>query len=360
MYNRDNERQQYEDWHRYGRDRGWFDRASDEVRSWFGDEDAERRRRMDQMERGGRSSGGMWGRNEWGRDDRDRDRDRDSMAPDWHRREYAGSSPRGGEFEERGRFGMEMGSGRRDREDYGYRGGEFGGGRYDREGDIYRGGNQGMYGSQGMYRNQNMYGSQGMNQGFGGGRDDYSRSNYGERFYGRAGRDYGRDRDFESGMGWGRERDYEQEQGWRNAPARGMFGGNTERGGFFGSGERSGMFDRGERERGSMFGGFHRGRGPRNYQRSDERISDEIHQILTFHPEIDATDIEIVVEQGVVTLKGNVDNRQTKRMAEDIVEDVYGVREVRNELRSNQGLFGSTPRRTEDNSEKGRNNLLSR
>jgi hypothetical protein len=28
-------------------DRGWFDRASDEVASWFGDEDAERRRRQD-------------------------------------------------------------------------------------------------------------------------------------------------------------------------------------------------------------------------------------------------------------------------------------------------------------------------
>ncbi len=29
-------------------DRGWFDRAGDEVRSWFGDDDAERRRRMDE------------------------------------------------------------------------------------------------------------------------------------------------------------------------------------------------------------------------------------------------------------------------------------------------------------------------
>ncbi|WP_242928669.1 SWFGD domain-containing protein [Pontibacter vulgaris] len=32
------------------RDRGFFDRAGDEVRSWFGDEEAERRRRMDEME----------------------------------------------------------------------------------------------------------------------------------------------------------------------------------------------------------------------------------------------------------------------------------------------------------------------
>ncbi|MBA2933998.1 DUF2171 domain-containing protein [Sphingomonas sp. CGMCC 1.13654] len=36
---------------RYGNpeDRGFFDRAGDEVRSWFGDEEAERRRRMDEL-----------------------------------------------------------------------------------------------------------------------------------------------------------------------------------------------------------------------------------------------------------------------------------------------------------------------
>lgn len=34
----------------YDDDRGFFDRAGDEVRSWFGDEEAERRRRMDERE----------------------------------------------------------------------------------------------------------------------------------------------------------------------------------------------------------------------------------------------------------------------------------------------------------------------
>jgi len=59
--------------HRGGRDeRGFWDRASDEVASWFGDDDAERRRRHDQ-----RSEERMTGRSD--RDDRDvgRDRDRD-------------------------------------------------------------------------------------------------------------------------------------------------------------------------------------------------------------------------------------------------------------------------------------------
>jgi hypothetical protein len=40
---------------RYGR--GWWDRTSDEVSSWFGDEDAEQRRQRDAFERGHRGRG---------------------------------------------------------------------------------------------------------------------------------------------------------------------------------------------------------------------------------------------------------------------------------------------------------------
>ena len=66
-----------------GRDeRGFFERAGDEVASWFGDEDAERRRREDRMRE---ERHGGWGAREpgfGGRDygrgfERDRDRDRD-------------------------------------------------------------------------------------------------------------------------------------------------------------------------------------------------------------------------------------------------------------------------------------------
>jgi CBS domain-containing protein len=43
---------------REGNDRGWVDRTSDEVSSWFGDDEAERRRRMDERnERAHRSHG---------------------------------------------------------------------------------------------------------------------------------------------------------------------------------------------------------------------------------------------------------------------------------------------------------------
>ena len=55
---------------RYGRyenpdDRGFFDRAGDEIRSWFGDEDAERRRRVDEsydQDSPGYREGGRYGR----------------------------------------------------------------------------------------------------------------------------------------------------------------------------------------------------------------------------------------------------------------------------------------------------------
>jgi hypothetical protein len=75
------------------------------------------------------------------------------------------------------------------------------------------------------------------------------------------------------------------------------------------------------------------GRGPRGYRRSDARIRDEICEILTRHPEIDATDIDITVENGVVTLGGTVEDRYTKRLAADVAELTLGVHEVDNRLR---------------------------
>ena len=52
------EAQQRERASRGGEDRGFFERASDEVSSWFGDDEAERRREMDERSGGGRDSHG--------------------------------------------------------------------------------------------------------------------------------------------------------------------------------------------------------------------------------------------------------------------------------------------------------------
>lgn len=87
---------------------------------------------------------------------------------------------------------------------------------------------------------------------------------------------------------------------------------------------------------GGMFGGPHAGRGPRGYTRSDERIREDVCDRLCEHGFVDASDIDVRVASGEVTLQGSVRSRQEKRIAEDIAEQVSGVRQLRNELRVNE------------------------
>jgi osmotically-inducible protein OsmY len=75
------------------------------------------------------------------------------------------------------------------------------------------------------------------------------------------------------------------------------------------------------------------GRGPRGYQRSDERIREEVCDRLTDDPRIDASDIEVHMKGGELTLSGSVRTREEKRFTEDLVERITGVREVNNNLR---------------------------
>jgi osmotically-inducible protein OsmY len=82
------------------------------------------------------------------------------------------------------------------------------------------------------------------------------------------------------------------------------------------------------------------GKGPKGYRRGDERIQEEVNEALTQDGEVDATNIEVKVQNGVVTLTGTVTSRQAKRDAEDLAEDVSGVREVENRLRV-ENEFGS-------------------
>jgi osmotically-inducible protein OsmY len=68
-------------------------------------------------------------------------------------------------------------------------------------------------------------------------------------------------------------------------------------------------------------------------RRSDETLTRELHEILTQDPELDATEIEIEVERGTVTISGVVDSSDAKLLAEELVESVAGVRLVHNRLR---------------------------
>lgn len=77
----------------------------------------------------------------------------------------------------------------------------------------------------------------------------------------------------------------------------------------------------------------HRGRGPKGYRRSDERIREEVCEQLTDDWSVDATDITVEVKDGEVTLIGSVPSRAQKRSATECVEMVTGVRDVFNNLR---------------------------
>ena len=91
-------------------------------------------------------------------------------------------------------------------------------------------------------------------------------------------------------------------------------------------------------------GGPHAGRGPRNYRRPDERIREDVCDALCEHGYVDASEIEVAVRDGEVTLSGVVRERQQKRIAEDAVETIAGVRDVHNQLRVGPEGSGDEPR----------------
>jgi hypothetical protein len=89
----------------------------------------------------------------------------------------------------------------------------------------------------------------------------------------------------------------------------------------------------------SRMRGGQRGRAPRAAippepgSSDDERICAEIMQRLADDWYVDASAIAVSVNEGVVTLAGEVENRPEKRLAEDCADDIAGVRDVVNNLR---------------------------
>jgi len=80
-------------------------------------------------------------------------------------------------------------------------------------------------------------------------------------------------------------------------------------------------------------GGSQAGRGPQFQRRSDDKIYEEVWELITNNPDLDASEIELHVESGEVTLTGTVDSRDAKWLTEDLVTSVTGVREVNNRLK---------------------------
>jgi osmotically-inducible protein OsmY len=205
----------------------------------------------------------------------------------------------GGDF---GVQGREPYAGDRDRGDWERGRGRDEGSRYGRE--DYRSDQGGETGGRyGVGQGREPYGT------------DWGGEAYGQGFVGNEGR------------GFGPGRDYENER--------------QVSGGSGGRGER-GWWDRATDEVASWFGDDdaerrrqqdHRGRGPRGYKRSDDRIKEDVSDRLADDPWVDASEIEVSVSSGEVTLSGTIDSRETRRRAEDIVERVSGVSYVQNNLR---------------------------
>lgn len=76
-----------------------------------------------------------------------------------------------------------------------------------------------------------------------------------------------------------------------------------------------------------------RGRGPRGYQRADQRIQEDICDRLTDDDRIDASEIDVKVENGEVTLSGTLRSRNAKRWAIQIAEQTSGVKDVHTSIR---------------------------
>lgn len=80
----------------------------------------------------------------------------------------------------------------------------------------------------------------------------------------------------------------------------------------------------------------HRGKGPKNFKRSDDRIKERINDSLTDDWQVDASDIEVTVLNGEVILSGYVNDRAQKRKAEDLAESIPGVTHVENRIKLNR------------------------
>jgi osmotically-inducible protein OsmY len=199
----------------------------------------------------------------------------------------------------------------------------------------------------GQQRGEQFSGSGGYSRSSIYGQSDYARggrqgSGYDDWSSGGGGRSSSGESGYRGGGGYGQERysDY----GGRNRSMRyggaGRSYGDSERG--YEQGGRD-FWDRAGDEVSSWFGDRdaerrremdqHRGRGPKGYMRSDERIKEDVNDRLTDDGSLDASEIEVEVSNREVTLSGTVSSRFDKRRAEDLAESVSGVSHVQNNIR---------------------------
>jgi hypothetical protein len=73
--------------------------------------------------------------------------------------------------------------------------------------------------------------------------------------------------------------------------------------------------------------------GPKGYQRSDERLREEISERLMEAYHIDSSDVTVQVLGARVVLEGTVPDRHMKHAIEDLADAAPGVQDVENRIR---------------------------
>ncbi len=75
------------------------------------------------------------------------------------------------------------------------------------------------------------------------------------------------------------------------------------------------------------------GIGPLDYHASDERVQENISEALSRSSRVNASGLRVQVENGLVTLNGEVQRREEKYLAEEIALQTGSVRDVDNLIR---------------------------
>lgn len=76
----------------------------------------------------------------------------------------------------------------------------------------------------------------------------------------------------------------------------------------------------------------YRGRGPKGYKLIDSRVYENVCEALFHEPQIDASEVEVSVQDGTVTLSGVAKDKETRRLIEDIAMGCAGVQHVYNKI----------------------------
>lgn len=222
--------------------------------------------------------------------------------------------------------------------------GEEGGGRY--------GGQPGQYGPPG---GPGQYGQEDFGQGgFGpGGYGGYGREE--EQHYGQGrpspvesyrplpgeGRSYEQGGRQQQGFGWG-EQSYGRHQRFEGGQGSFQGGQLPSEFGFSEIGHEVGGY--GAYHQGGWIGQSDLSRerkGPKHYERSDERIREFICERLAQCPSLDVEEVSVEVSGACVTLEGTVPARRMKHLIEDLADSCWGVREVDNRIKVRPGREAS-------------------